>query len=504
MFFKKLFVVGSALFVLASCAVTPEPITDEEIKQRIAQDQEAMFKEQAPITKPVTLQEALARALKYNLDHRVKLMEIALSQRILTTYNYEMLPELMLSAGYHSRSNDSGGISRSLLTGDISLEPSTSVERDYSQAGLNVVWNVLDFGVSYATAQQHANDVLIAKERSRRVLQNILLDTVDAYWRAVGSERLLTPVNELLGKTREALKNSREMAEKSIQNPEVSLLYQKRLLEALNKLNQLRERLELSKTQLAALMNLRPGTYYEVEVPKTYHIPDGSELDLAKLENEALSFQPELLEEDYKTRNKALEVKKAIRRMYPGLEISFGPNVNSNSYLYNGDWFEAGLRLSWNVLNLFTGGPAQKAEAEAHVVLAEHRRMALSMAVMTQLWISYNRFQLAKESFAMADELYQVNKQLSQFMINAQKARMRSELDTVLTQTDAIVSKAARELSFADVQIAWLKIFHSVGTRVVSADMMDLTGGNFHMYSLEDIQKQFADTPLLKQLLSVE
>lgn len=498
---KKLLLLSATVSLAAGCAVTPEPFTDEDVKQRIAQDQQAMFQDQLPLDKPIDLPEALARALKYNLDHRVKLMEIALSQRILTTYNYEMLPNLMLSAGYHTRNNDSGGISRSLLTGRVSLEPSTSTERSYYQAGLNLVWNVLDFGVAHATAQQRANDVLIAKERSRRVVHNIVLDTVDAYWRAVGAERLLKPVDALLDKTKDALQRSREMGEKSIQNPEVALLYQKRLLESLKELSLLRERLELAKTQLGALINLKPGTKFEVYIPKHYNIPNLAVLDLEALEIQALSQQPELMEEDYKARNKALEVKKAIRRMYPGLEISIGPNMNSNDYLYNGNWFDSSLRLSWNLLNLFTGGPAQKAEAEAHVDLAEHRRMALSMAILTQVDVAYRRFQLAQDSYEIADELFKVTENINQLVLKSQNLSSRSELDSVLSQADALTSQAAREVSFADLQIAWLKIFHSVGARTLPEDVMEATGGDLSAYPLQDIQAFFAGHPLLKPAL---
>ena len=46
-------------------------------------------------------------------------------------------------------------------------------------------WNLLDFGVSYYRARQQADQVLIAEERKRKVVQNILADTRNAYWRAL-------------------------------------------------------------------------------------------------------------------------------------------------------------------------------------------------------------------------------------------------------------------------------------------------------------------------------
>lgn len=59
------------------------------------QDQRAMRLASEPISAPLTLDEALARALKYNLDRRAKMMEEALALRQLDVSNYDMLPKLV-------------------------------------------------------------------------------------------------------------------------------------------------------------------------------------------------------------------------------------------------------------------------------------------------------------------------------------------------------------------------------------------------------------------------
>ena len=58
-----------ASMLLTSCAVTPQLATQEEVKDRVKSDTARMYLDQAPITAPVTLEEAVARALKYNLEH---------------------------------------------------------------------------------------------------------------------------------------------------------------------------------------------------------------------------------------------------------------------------------------------------------------------------------------------------------------------------------------------------------------------------------------------------
>ena len=83
-------------------------------------------------------------------------------------------------------SNYSGGTSISIVTGQETLSASTSEERSHLLGGADFSWNILDFGVSYYRARQQADQFLIAEERRRKVVQNLLQDVRAAYWRASG------------------------------------------------------------------------------------------------------------------------------------------------------------------------------------------------------------------------------------------------------------------------------------------------------------------------------
>ena len=79
----SLIAVSAAVVWLSGCAVHPTPFTDAERVQTVREDRAAMFANQPPLAGPVTLQEALARAIRYNLDHRLKMMEEALAEKQL-------------------------------------------------------------------------------------------------------------------------------------------------------------------------------------------------------------------------------------------------------------------------------------------------------------------------------------------------------------------------------------------------------------------------------------
>src|ERR1043165_5349629 len=63
-----------------ACAVNTKPLTRDDIMQRVTVDREAMFKNQEPITAPICLDEAMARSVKYKLDHRLKILHTSISQ----------------------------------------------------------------------------------------------------------------------------------------------------------------------------------------------------------------------------------------------------------------------------------------------------------------------------------------------------------------------------------------------------------------------------------------
>src|SRR5690606_31333244 len=72
----RVFALSCLTLALVGCgAIQPKPFTEAEIKERVANDRIQMYADQEPIAAPIDFYEASARALKYNLDYKLKLME---------------------------------------------------------------------------------------------------------------------------------------------------------------------------------------------------------------------------------------------------------------------------------------------------------------------------------------------------------------------------------------------------------------------------------------------
>src|SRR5947199_3209795 len=105
--------VGAALLsvCLGGCGFVPHPLTDAERSAEAHQDFAEIFSAQEPLTHALTLEEAFARAMAYNLDERVKLMERQVAERDFELSKYDLLPKVIANAGASTRDNVLGSSS---------------------------------------------------------------------------------------------------------------------------------------------------------------------------------------------------------------------------------------------------------------------------------------------------------------------------------------------------------------------------------------------------------
>lgn len=454
----------SIIAVLASgCAVTSQPIPKEQSEQRVQYDLAQIFQSQEPIAAPITLHEAMARALKYNLEARLKVMEEALAQQQLDLSRFDMLPKMALAAGYTGRSNTSASSSRSIDTGLESLEPSTSLDDHRRVADLTMVWNVLDFGVSYVSAKQQSDRRWIAEERKRKVVHTIVQDVRSAYWRAVAAERLLGRIDSLIERVNQAREASQSMAERQVGDPIEALSYQRALIDATRQLEEQRRALSLAKTELAALMNLPLDARYTLAVPQDEALPVPElNVDFVALETAALVSRPELREQDYQVRISAAETRKSLLRMLPGLEISAGGHYDSNSYLVNQSWADVGVKVTWNLFNLFSG-PAARDAAEANEQVSELKRQAMSLAIMAQLYVARANYNEALRQYRTSLDLNTLDGRIVEQLRNRYRADSIGELQLIQGELNAMNANLRRDLAYAELRNAYGQIFSTVG-----------------------------------------
>lgn len=443
-------------------------MTDAERAAELQVDTVAMFADQEPLNHPLTLHEALARALKYNLDARVKVMEEALAADDLDLSRYDLLPKVGYNGAYLTRNNVEGSSSRSVTTGVQTLEPSTSTDRDRLVADLTLSWNLLDFGVSYFNARQQANRILVVDEQRRRVTQNLFQDVRRAFWRAAGAQVLNARIKSAIRESQGALTNSRQVEKEGLRPPVDALRYQKALLDLLRQLESVQQVLAISKTELASLINLPPGQNYTLAVPRSLAVQQLN-VSMARMEETALMLNPDIREQSYLKRISVDEAHKAILKLLPSATLSWGPNYDSNSFLVNNTWTAGAVRIG-GYLNSLILAPVTLRRTDNATLLVDTRREALSIATLAKLHIAYQQYLAASRDYSRSTELADVDQRLSQQITNRTANDVQGDLERISAEVSAVFSELRRYQAYAEAQAALGRIYATIGVDPVPSE----------------------------------
>ncbi|ASJ73049.1 TolC family protein [Granulosicoccus antarcticus] len=459
----KASVIAAAL-ALSGCNTTLHIMDSETIDSRASVDFEQLFANVPAPGEIMSLAEAVARAIKYNLDHRVAMMNSVVAQRHLDLSDYNKLPRLAASAGYTARDKVHASSSFNLATGVPNFGASTSQDKSIVNADLELSWNTLDFGIAWIESRQAGNAALIAVEQQRRITANIVRDVRDAYWRLVSAERLAPQLAVLKKDIQQGLNDSYAAQRAKLKPLEECLEEQRTLLDLQRQVLQLQRGIAESRSVLASLIGLPPGSWFTVDVEGelfTSYNADAA-LDRNALQQIALRHRPELIEEDYQSRIAADEVNKARIRWIPGIELFTGTHYSDNSYLLHSAWAASGVRLTWNLLSVFSA-PAATRLAKSKQELGELRRLALSMAVLTQVDVALQRLQQSKEDYRLASQMTQVDRStIEQYERRASASRI--DRQTVLqARARDVVSRLRYTIAYGEWQSATASVYSSIG-----------------------------------------
>ncbi len=450
--------------LVSGCVTAPSPLDRAQLRQLTQADQVAMYAMVEPLTAPLTLSEAVARSLKYNLDHRTRLWEEALAVGQLDAGRFDMLPKMLGNVGYNTRDNDA---STWAPIGEPS-QPSNrkspvASDRTQTTSDVGLTWSILDFGLSYFTSRQNADRVLIASERRRKAVHGIVQNVRTAFWRAASAQVLAQEVGDTIQQAETALQDAQKVEMERVKAPAEALRYQRTLLENLRTLEAIERELAAARIELASLINLPPGTIFRVvEPPAEKSEPRPLSLSIDRMEEIALGNNADLRESAYNARISATETRKVLLRMFPNLSLNVAAKRNSNSFLVNQSWNEAALQAGWNIFNLLSA-PAQMEAAETAVKVAESRRMAVQMAVLTQSHLAIRQYDTSLRLYRRADAIWRVDNRLSELASRGAETQTQSQQARVAARTSTILSQLRRYQAMAATHEAASKLQATLG-----------------------------------------
>ena len=398
------------------------------------------------------------------------MMETDLARADYDLSRYDQLPKVVASGGFFGRDNQPGASSVSLLSGNESLEPSTSTEREFLSGDLTASWNILDFGLSKIRSEQLGNEALILEERRRKAIITIMEDVHRAYWRAVSAERLTKRLIALESDVDQAFTQSRSLYRSRQTSPMPALSYQRELNDIQGQAQKMSRELKVSKMELASLMGLTPSETFNLVIPRDNKLPRQLIMPMNEMIDLALANRPEIRESAYAKRIAKGDLKIATLQAFPSLEGFAGVNGSTNDFLFNQNWVSYGAKASWNLLDVFKT-PVRRKKAKARGALEEQRALAAAMAVMTQVGVSRTRYEALMNEYNTANMGTQVQTDILGQVETLARASSTSRQTLIRERMNTIISEARRDIVHADLQEAAANVFSSMGFDPYSADI---------------------------------
>ena len=274
----------------------------------------------------------------------------------------------------------------------------------------------------------------------------------------------------------QALEDARQSESARVRSPADTLRYQRQLLENLRLLEAIAQELSAAQIELAWLINAPFNqTMRLIEPPDDDTNQQVLQAPIEQLEETALRQSAELREQHYNARIARIEARKTLVKLFPNLTFSYSLNYDTDNYLVNSRWNEAGLQLSFNLVNLATLDPQRKL-AQAGIDLADQRRLTSHMAVLAQVHLARQQWINALRQMARNKEIHDTDQRLSELMTNRADAQVQSKLEQVSANTGAILSQLRHYQSVAQVHAAEARLEASLGLDPVidSVDTLSL------------------------------
>ncbi|HNQ24399.1 MAG TPA: TolC family protein [Phycisphaerae bacterium] len=448
--------------VTTGTACRPRPGLDQMRRMNAVLDMEVCHARAPVPDTPLSLDDALAYAAQYNIEAWLAAQESRLQHELATQATLKMLPSLLAGAAYRERNRYDASSSQSFATGEESLEPSFSTEKRGRTFDVSATWNLLDFGLSYLRARQQTDREWIARQRERRVQQDLAFQVTRAYWQTVTAAESAGQAEEISAQVAARLARVRQEMEDKVISPVDGLGKETALLQQQDELRRYQRDYLKARTELAKLMGLPPGTPVVLASLDLDASVEARPYDVEALEWTALRRRPELFEKDLEHAISRDEAHVALAQMLPSPAALFQYNYDSNRFLVFNDWNTVGIRASWDLLAI----PHQLQQRRATKLQAEltvTRRVALAVAILAQLHLALIDYQEAMAQCAINQTIADRHRLLLE-AVRTQAEEGKSHEGEVVDQQVKCLRARARYLSArADLMTAEARLLNTIG-----------------------------------------
>lgn len=443
----------------------PKVIDSAEIAENVKQQIEEIKWVTPPLKKKnLSLNHAIARTVKYNIDAKIKLYESMLAHTDLEATSLQMLPQLAVNAGYINRNNINEVLS------PVSNQISTAEDRIRGVADLQFKWTILDFGISYYMSKQKADQALISHEERRRIVQQLAKETASNFWNAYALQKYNYTAPRYRSELKEAIYQSKQGQNETLLNAVNASQYRRGMWQIASSI----------QSRKISLMEARPRLMNLIHAPIEQRnirliakpveltvLPRNFPTKRSTLHKIALANRPEFIQGMYKKRMSLTEVKQAQLKMLPNLGLDYAGYFDSNSFYVNNNWVIKMLNVSWDLLSIPHKTKMFKL-AKQQAELEKMRQLGLAMAIMTQVDIAKAQFDQSRDLLYYKSKILVNDEAIYQATSNSANDAFKTKLATSKAYTQLIESRLAYDIAYADYRVAAINLLQSIGRDPVS------------------------------------
>ncbi len=322
---------------------------------------------------------------------------------------------------------------------------------------------LFDFGARASQIESAQYRLLAANLTQNRVLQDVVFQVEQAYFRLIGLEALGRVIDETLQNFRTAYDAAQRRRESGLATAADVYRAETQVAQAQLSLTRSRGELEKARGQLAAAVGLPVNGTLHIErmsqPPRTGEVTES----LDALLNRAKQSRPDLVASEAQARAARATAEATSRAGRPSIEVTGAagrvmfPDSRPSVSTYN-----LGLNLR---IPIFTGfrDTYTLRQAEAQAAQAEAQRDRLYAQTELDVWQAYYDLQTAASGIISTAAQVKSAEQTSQATLARYQAGFGTLLDLITAQLDESNARVQQVQSFLDWYTAVSRLNFSVG-----------------------------------------
>ena len=354
-------------------------------------------KEKQKIVTSINFEDVLAKAKEHSYDLKISDYNELISKQGVRGARSEYFPKLNFSMGMEYTKNFRDRNESTVMSiGDAFINPYT---RFQSILGINVGYNLFDFGVRGGNLKIAKEDVKIKELETKEKLQELNLTLLDSYTKILVTTRQIDINNEILKlakknlEYKERLFNAKEVSKTELNDAKIQVSIAKNRIQELN----------VIRAEALSWLSFYTGEMYDNDNIKVADI-DMPNFDVLAFQDYTKSLAWKIHEKNIK--KKELELYVAKRTNYPKL------NVYSKYYLYGSNYSNIGKSMGIEPSNFSVGAFLNMPLFDGFKNSANIKKTALELKQM-QVERDKAIAQLSARLAAMRSNLIYLDEQIS-------------------------------------------------------------------------------------------